>query len=136
MPVLASRLDESYPGEVRRAITPLTVAKVTANSASRFVAPFIATIASGLHVSLSTVGAAIAVSELVGLSAPLVTHFAGRFERRLAISCGLLVMSFGAAIAATSSHAVQFAAGLAVIALGKIVLDLGVIAWLTDRIEY
>ena len=133
--MLASRLDESYSVEVRSAITPLTVAKVTANSASRFVAPFIAAISSGLHVSLSTVGAAIAVSELVGLSAPLVTHLAGRFERRSAMSCGLLVMSLGACIAATSRSAVQFTGGLAVIALGKIVLDLGAIAWITDRVE-
>ena len=76
-PVLASRLDESYAVEVRAAITPLTIAKVTANSAYRYVSPFIATVASGLDISLATIGTAIAISEIVGLSAPLIIRFSG-----------------------------------------------------------
>src|SRR4051812_45365556 len=69
--VSASRLDETYSVEVRSSLLRITVAKVAANSAFRFVAPFGATIASGLHVSLASVGGAIAVGEFAGLSAPL-----------------------------------------------------------------
>ena len=134
--MFASRLDETYSAEVRSSVLPITVAKVAANSAFRFVAPFGATIASGLHVSLASVGGAIAVGEFAGLSAPLLTRVAGRFRRRTAITSGLLGIALGASVSATSPNIAMFAIGLVILALSKIVFDLGVIAWLTDRIEY
>jgi len=134
--VLARRLDESYSVEVRSAITPLTVAKVTANSAYRFVSPFIATVASGLDISLATIGTAIAISEIVGLSAPLIIRFTGRYRRRSVICSGLLGMGAGASIAATSTGPAQFTVGITLLALAKIVFDLGTIAWFTDRVDY
>lgn len=134
--MLASRLDESYSPEVRSSLLPLTVAKITANSAARFAPPFVATIASGLDVSLSSVGVAIAVGELVGLSAPVLTRLAARFRRRTAMVAGLLGIAGGAGICALSTSVALFAVGLAALAMAKIVFDLGVVAWLTDRIEY
>ena len=134
--MLASRLDESYSDEVRAAITPLTIAKVTANSAYRYISPFIATVASGLDISLATIGTAIAISEIVGLSAPLLIRFSGRYRRRPVICAGMLGMGLGAGIAATSTEAVQFTVGITVLALAKIVFDLGTIAWFTDRVDY
>jgi len=134
--VLAGRLDESYSIEVRSAITPLTIAKVTANSAYPFVSPFIATVASGLDISLATIGTAIAISEIVGLSAPLIIRFTGRYRRRPVICTGLLAMALGASIAATSTGPAQFTVGITLLALAKIVFDLGVIAWFTDRVDY
>ena len=134
--MLTSRLDDSYSVEVRDSIALLTVAKVTANSAFRFAAPFIATIASGMHTSLASVGGAIAAGEIVGLSAPVLTRVADRFSRRNAMSAGLLGMAGGASVAATSRGPVQFGVGLALMALAKIVFDVGVIAWMTDRVEY
>ncbi len=134
--MLAGRLDDSYTVEVRRALTPFTVAKVGANSAIRFAPPFIATIGSGLGVRLATIGGAIAVGELAGLSAPLLIRFAGRFTRRTSICYGLLGIALGAGVCATSRSAVQFAIGLALMTMTKIVFDLGVIAWMTDRVTY
>ncbi len=134
--MFTSRLDDSYDGEVRRAIVPITAAKVGANSAVRFAPPFIATIASGLDVSLTTLGAAIAVGELVGLSGPVVARFTGRLNRRTAVTTGLLGIAAGASVSATASTAIQFAAGLAVMTISKVVFDLGIIAWITDRVPY
>ncbi len=134
--MFAGRLDDSYSAEVRAAIAPLTIAKVTANSAFRFAPPFIATIASSMHVSLASLGGAIAVGELVGLSAPVLTRISSRFSRPTAMTAGLLAMALGVSIAATSRTAVQFGVGLAAMAMAKIVFDVGVIAWLIDRIEY
>ena len=134
--MLASRLDKSYSVEVRSSLLALTVAKVAANSAFRFAAPFVATIASGLHVSLASVGGAIAIGEFAGLSAPMLTRVAARFQRRTAMWTGLLGMAFGTSLSASSTGIVQFAVGLALMAMAKIVFDLGVIAWLTDRVEY
>ncbi|MCU1394672.1 MAG: transporter [Ilumatobacteraceae bacterium] len=134
--VLASRLDETYSDEVRSSLLPLTVAKIAANSAFRFAAPFVATIASGLHVSLASVGGAIALGEFVGLSAPLVTRAARPFQRRSAMTIGLLGMALGASISAVSRSIVVFGVGLVILAVSKIVFDLGVIAWITDRVAY
>lgn len=134
--MFSSRLDESYPVEVRRSITPLTAAKISANSAFRFAAPFIATIAADLDVSLATLGGAIAAGELVGLTAPLLTRVAGRMTRRTAVWTGLLGIACAAAVCATSGHVVQFAIGLMVLNMSKIVFDLGIIAWITDRVAY
>ena len=134
--MLTSRLDDSYSVDVRESIALLTVAKVTANSAFRFAAPFIATIASGMHTSLASIGGAIAVGELVGLSAPALTRVADRFSRPNAMSAGLLGIACGASVAASSRGPVQFGLGLALMAMSKIVFDVGVIAWLTDRVEY
>jgi len=117
-------------------MVPLTVAKVGANSAYRFVAPFIATIASGLHVSLTTVGSAIAFGELVGLTAPLLSRLTARFARRNAICGGLFGIAASASLCASSHSAVTFAVGLALMNMSKIVFDLGVISWVTDRVAY
>lgn len=132
----ASRLDDSYDIEVRRSIASLTAAKVGANSAVRFAPPFIATIASGLDVSLTTLGTAIAVGELAGLSGPLITRFAGGITRRSAMTIGLLGIALGASVAATSTSVVQFAIGLVLMTVSKVTFDVGVISWLTDRVPY
>ena len=134
--MFASRLDDSYDPEVRHSIASLTAAKVGANSAVRFAPPFIATIASDLDVSLTTLGAAIAVGELAGLSGPFVTRVAGRLTRRSAICVGLLGIAAGASVSATAMSAIQFAVGLATMTVAKIVFDLGIIAWITDRVPY
>lgn len=134
--MLGKRLDGSYATEVRDAVTTLTLAKIGANSAARFAAPFLATIASDLDVSLATAGGALAVGELCGLSAPLLTRLASRMSRRATISLGLLGVATAVTICATSQHIVQLAIGLALITMSKIVFDLGVIAWISDRVPY
>ncbi len=134
--VFSSRLDDSYSVEVRNGVAPLTLAKVGANSAVRFAPPFIATIASGLDVSLTTLGGAIAVGELVGLSGPLVARVAGGLTRRSAMWIGLLGIALGASVSATATTAVHFAIGLALMTLSKTVFDLGIIGWVTDRVAY
>ena len=134
--MFSSRLDASYSADVRRAIAPLTAAKVGANSAVRFAPPFIATIASDLDVSLTTLGTAIAIGELVGLSGPVITRIAGRLSRRSTMSFGLLGIALGAAVSATAAAAPQFTVGLAMMTVSKIVFDLGIIAWITDRVPY
>ncbi|MEO6123672.1 MAG: MFS transporter [Ilumatobacteraceae bacterium] len=129
-------LDDSYDIDVRRSISSLTAAKVGANSAVRFAPPFIATIASGLGVNLTTLGTAIAVGELSGLSGPLITRIAGGVTRRSALCIGLLGIALGASLAATSTSVIQFAAGLVLMTMSKLTFDVGVISWLTDRVSY
>src|SRR5215203_619614 len=59
--VLGRFLDDSFAPEVRSGVTTLTVARLSANSCYRYSAPFLATIARGLDVSLEQVGVALAI---------------------------------------------------------------------------
>ena len=129
-------LDATYPEEVRRRITLLTFARTAANGCFRFAPPFLATIASGLGVSLDTIGIAVAISELSGLVSPITGHLAERLHRRTAMAVGLTGVGAGAALAAGSHHVVMFAAALIVIAQSKVMFDLGLGAWISDRVAY
>ena len=60
-------LDESFDPEIRRNITAVTIARLVANAAYRFAPLFLATIARGFDVSLSTLGFAIFVSNFPAL---------------------------------------------------------------------
>ena len=134
--MLSARLDRSYAPDVRGAITPLTVAKIGANSAYRFAPPFLATIAADLHTSLPTIGAALAVGELGGLTAPLLGRLAARLTRRSAICIGLLGIGAATSGCALSRNVVQLGVCLALLTMTKIVFDVGVVAWLSDRVPY
>ena len=123
--MLRRTLDDSYPAAVRRDVTDVTVARLTANAAYRFAPPFLATIARGLDVELSELGVALAVSELCGLSSPLIGRLVERVPRRWSMVTGLTGIGVGAVIAGASSGVVMFGAGLFVLAITKIVFDVG-----------
>ena len=73
MPTVLDRLlDDSYSPVVRRDVTSLTVARFTTNAVYRFAPPFIGVIARGLDVELSELGVALAITELCGLSSPIL----------------------------------------------------------------
>ncbi len=134
--MLRRTLDDSYPAPVRRDVTAVTVAKLTANAAYRFAPPFLATIARGLDVDLSELGVALAVSELCGLSSPFIGRLVERVPRRLSMVGGLIGIAAGAVVAGASSEVVMFGAGLFVLAIAKIVFDVGVGSWIADHVPY
>ena len=76
--VLGRFLDDSFAPEVRTDITALTVSRLAANSCYRYSAPFLATIARGLDVSLDQIGVALAIAELGGLLSPLTARLVDR----------------------------------------------------------
>jgi MFS transporter, DHA1 family, inner membrane transport protein len=134
--VLRRTLDDSYPAAVRRDVTTITVARLTANAAYRFAPPFLATIARGLDVELSELGVAWAVSELCGLSSPLIGRIVEQVPRRWSMVTGLTGIGCGAVIAGASSGVVMFGAGLFVLAITKIVFDVGLGSWIADHVPY
>ena len=129
-------LDESYSPEVRQRITLLTGARSCANACFRFAPPFLATIASGLGVSLERIGVAIAITELSGLLSPLTNKVGERLHRRTAMSCGLLLVAVASAGVATSRGMLQFTLCLVALAQSKVLFDLGLGAWISDRVPY
>jgi MFS transporter, DHA1 family, inner membrane transport protein len=134
--VLRRTLDDSYPAAVRRDVTTVTVARLTANAAYRFAPPFLATIARGLDVELSELGVALAVSELCGLASPVIGRVVERMPRRWSMVAGLTGIACGALIAGASTGVVMFGAGLFVLAITKIVFDVGLGSWIADHVPY
>ena len=134
--MLRRTLDDTYPAAVRRDVTTITLARLTANAAYRFAPPFLATIARGLDVELSELGVALAVSELCGLSSPLIGRIVERVPRRWSMVTGLTGIACGAVIAGASTGVVMFGAGLFVLAMTKIVFDVGLGSWIADHVPY
>ena len=115
--VLGRYLDDSYAPEVRRNITTVALSRLGANAVYRFSAPFLPTIASGLDVSLSRLGAAIAISEAVGLTAPLVGRHIDRRHHPTTMALGLVGVTAGALVAAAGPNIVWFVVGLVLLAV-------------------
>jgi len=128
-------LDESFSPEVRHHVVALTAARLTANACYRFAPPFLAVIARDLDVTLGQLGVALAISEIAGLTSPLIGHVVDRVHRRTAMAGGLAGVGIGAALASAATGRVLFAVALVVLAQSKVVFDLGLASWVTDHVE-
>jgi predicted MFS family arabinose efflux permease len=129
-------LDPRDPPDVRSALWVLTAARLTANSGYRFAPPFLAVIASDLDVTLATVGAVLAVSELAGLAGPAIGRLADRLDRRRALVAGLVGMAGAAATAGAGGHPAILAVALLVLGWCKILFDVSLVGWLSDRVPF
>jgi predicted MFS family arabinose efflux permease len=129
-------LDDSFDKEIRRNITAVTTARLVANAAYRFAPLFLATIARGFDVSLSTLGFAIFVSELSGFASPFAGRIVDRLTHRNSMVLGLIGSAVGCTIAAVSTSPLMFAVGVTVLALTKQSFDLGLGAWIADHVPY
>lgn len=134
--VLQRALDETFPEDVRSGITMLTVARTMANGCFRFAVPFLAVIARGNGTTLAGIGVAVAISELSGLLSPLNGEIVERIHRRTAMVVGLTGVAIGATVAASSGHPAMFALALIIISQSKMMFDLGLGAWTSDRVPY
>ena len=134
--MLHRALDDSIPIEVRNRITLLTVARTAVNSCHRFAPPFLAVIARGNGTTLAGIGVAVAIGELSGLLSPLNGEIVERLHRRTAMVLGLIGVAAGVTLAASSVHPAMFAVGLIVLSQSKVMFDLGLGSWTTDRVPY
>ena len=128
--------ESAYSAEVRRGLVPFTTAKLVSNSAYRFATPFLATIASGLNVSLSTIGTAVAVGELGGLAAPLLSGVTHRISHRASMIAGLVALAVSATACAASRTVVQFALSLLALTAAQAFFNVGASSWLAARVPY
>ena len=132
-------LDSSYDTAVRDNLVPLTVTRIAANTCYRFAPPFIAIIAGqaqGFDVSITRVGLVISISELAGFLAPLLGTFVDRVSRRTALAVGLLGSFVGTMMMAGAPNLVVLCVGLTMLNLLKSCFDLGMAAWISDRVPY
>ena len=129
-------LDDSFDHEIRSNITAVTIARLVANAAYRFAPLFLATIARGFDVPLSTLGFAVFISELSGFASPFAGRLVDRLTHRNSMVLGLIGSALGCTIAAISTSPLLFAVGVTVLALTKQSFDLGLGAWIADHVPY
>lgn len=137
--MLARLLDDSYDRAVRDNLIPLTVTRIVANTGYRFAPPFIAIIAGkeqGFDVSIAQVGLIISISELAGFLAPLLGTFVDRVTRRTAMAVGLGGACVGIVLMAIAPNLIVLCVGLTLLNLLKSCFDLGMAAWIADRVPY
>jgi len=134
---LADRfLDDSYSEETRRHVTTLTIARLTSNACFRYAPPFLASISDDFQISLSRLGLALMITEIVMGISPILGRFVDRMHRRTAMAGGLLAISGAATIAAASPSVWIFVIGMLLIAVAKFIFDIGLASWVNDHVEY
>ena len=134
--VLGRILDDSYAPEVRRDLTAFATARMTSNACYRFVGPFIATIARGLHVKLADIGVAIAISELFGLCSPMIGRIVDRLGARRAVTVGLSAAIIGTCLAAASQGVAMLTVALVILGQGNTTFYLGIGTWIAHHVPY
>jgi predicted MFS family arabinose efflux permease len=134
--VLGRVLDDSYAPEVRRDLTAFAAARMTSNACYRFVGPFIATIARGLHVELADIGVAIAISELFGLASPVIGRVVDRLGARKAVAVGLGAAIAGTCLAAGSQGVAMLTIALVLLGQGNTTFYLGIGTWIAMHVPY
>ena len=137
--MLGRLLDDSYDRAMRDNLLPLTATRIVANTGYRFAPPFIAIIAGdeqGFGVSIAQVGLIISISELAGFLAPLLGAFVDRVPRRVAMSVGLGGAIVGIMLMAAAPNLLVLCIGLTLLNLLKSCFDLGMAAWIADRVPY
>jgi predicted MFS family arabinose efflux permease len=134
--VLSRLLDETYPDETRRHVVAITVARLTANGSFRFAPPFLASISDDLSTSLSRIGVALMITELLMIVSPVIGSYVDRMHRRTSMVAGLLGVTASAALAAASSGLVVFVVAISLLGMAKLVFDVGLTAWVNDHVDY
>ena len=129
-------LDDSYPLETRRHIAAVTVARLNSNACFRFAPPFLASISDDFEISLSRLGLALMITELVMAVAPILGALVDRIPRRTAMAAGLAGVTGASALAALSQSVWLFVVGITVLGLSKFVFDIGMTAWVNDHVDY
>ena len=112
------------------------MARTAANACFRFAPPFLATIAHGNGTDLAGIGVAVAVSEMSGLLSPFNGELVERMHRRTAMALGLAGVGLGTVLAASSVNPLMFAVALVIISQSKVMFDLGLGAWTSDRVPF
>ena len=129
-------LDNSYSEETRRHVTTLTIARLTSNACFRYAPPFLASISDDFQISLSRLGLALMITEIVMGISPILGRVVDRMHRRTALAGGLLAISGAATVAAASPSVWIFVLGMLLIAVAKFIFDIGLASWVNDHVEY
>ena len=113
----------------------LTAAKVVANTAMRWVGPFLPTLERAFGVSTSTLTSVMGLAELGGLTTAVTGHALDRGHRRRTFLGGLGLVAIASVIALIGSI-VAFAIGFVLVVIGVGHVTVAGHAWISDRVPY
>ena len=113
----------------------LTAAKVVANTALRWVGPFLPTLERAFGVSTSTLTSVMGVAELGGLTTIVTGPALDRGHRRRNFLAGLGLVGVASLIALLGS-VVSFAVAFTLVVIGVGNLTVAGHAWISDRVPY
>jgi predicted MFS family arabinose efflux permease len=115
----------------------LLLLKLVANTAIRFVYPFLPAIARGLGIDLTRAGALVSVRWASSLAAPGVLSVARRVpgSRQLLIG-GLIVFAAGSIVTAWTGVFVGAVIGFALVGLAKPMIDVRAQVYVSERVAY
>ncbi|HET7009854.1 MAG TPA: MFS transporter [Anaerolineales bacterium] len=112
------------------------VTRTVINTAYRMVYPFLPAIARGLNVDVQAVTLAITARSSLGIAAPLLGSSADRSGQKRSMVAGLALAGLGLTLVALSpSYGTVFVALLGT-AVGRILFDPAMQAYLADRVSY
>jgi DHA1 family inner membrane transport protein len=117
------------------ALATLTAAKTTANTALRWVGPFLPTLEKAFGVSIGTLTTVIGLAELGGLSTAAMGRTLDRGHQRRVFVAGLWLISISGLLA-MGGNIWWFAASFAVLILGVANATVAGHAWISARVPY
>ncbi|MGH9133940.1 MAG: MFS transporter [Ilumatobacteraceae bacterium] len=113
----------------------LTGAKIVANTAMRWVGPFLPTLERAFATSTSMLTSVMGVAELGGLTTIATGRALDRGHRRSTFLAGLALVGIASLIALIGSL-VSFAIAFALVVIGVGNLTVAGHAWISDRVPY
>lgn len=131
------QIDEAgaAPGRHTADLVVLTAAKTVANTALRWVGPFLPTLERAFGTSIGTLTSIIAVAEMGGLSTIASGHALDRGHQRRIFLAGMAAVSVSSVIALGGSLR-WFALSFIVLVLGVTNLTVAGHAWISQRVPY
>ncbi|MGD8849405.1 MAG: MFS transporter, partial [Anaerolineales bacterium] len=121
---------------LRLQLTIFSITRILINTGFRLIYPFLPTIARGLGVDVRSIALAITARSSLGIAAPFVGSLGDSIGRKRSMLLGLLTFSFGFAIVIIWPTYPSLFAALILGALGKIIFDPSMQAYLGDRTTY
>jgi len=114
----------------------LAFIRMVINTMHRMVYPFLAVFSRGLGVDITTLSRVLATRSLIGMVGPFIATIGDSRGRKLGMTLGLGLFTAGASIVVFWPTFPAFTAALILTALGKIIFDPAMQAYLGDRVPY
>jgi predicted MFS family arabinose efflux permease len=121
---------------LRLQLIAFSITRMLINTGFRMIYPFLPTIARGLGVDVRSIALAITARSTLGIAAPFVGSLGDSVGRKRSMLLGLLTFSLGYIIVILWPTYASLFAALILGALGKIIFDPSMQAYLGDRTTY
>lgn len=113
-----------------------TLVRLVVNTAFRLFYPFVPELSRAFAVPAEALTAAVSARGAVGLVSPLIGAAADRIDRRTLMLLGLAVVSGALGLIGVAPSLTMIGFGAALMAVGKLAYDLGVLAHIGDQTPY